>query len=47
MKEFVGFTKFSKKQAKVFAAGKPMTPGGTRLATEPLVVELPGVSIVS
>jgi hypothetical protein len=39
----VGFTKFSKKQAKAFATGRPMTPGGTRLAEEPYDVKLPGV----
>lgn len=43
MSDMVGFTKFSKKQAKAFAQGRPMTPGGTRLAEEPYDVHLPAV----
>ena len=43
MKEMMGFTKFSRRQAKVYAEGKPMTPSGTRLMEEPFNVALPGV----
>ncbi len=39
------FSNFSRVQAVKFAAGKPMTPGRTRLAEEPYDVELPKVRV--
>ncbi len=36
---------FSKVQARKLAQGKPMTPGGTRLVTEPFDKALPGVCV--
>lgn len=41
LEERTAFSNFSKVQASKFAAGRPMTPGGTRLAAEPYFVDLP------